>query len=384
MSSKDNIKAEEGLIGQVINDRYRIEGLLGRGNVGVVYRANDQRENRQVAIKIIKVDLTEQGMKTRFEHDADIVAKIEHPNAVTIYDHGLLGTGGGYFAMEFIEGKTLRDLLRDMKTLPLAQALNYTKQICAPVSMAHKLGVTHRDLKPENIMLPNSGGGQKLKVIDFGLAKLKEGVGASKANLTSAGEVMGTPCYMSPEQCLGTGVDERTDIYAIGIVLYEMLAGKPPFEGNFFSVLRMHMSKPIPSIREAAPDVPTSVETLLNQLLDKEKDKRPASVDEVLQKIDALEKSVTGAPQSAAVSQSATQPASVPGAKQPVVASAPVAAPTTTPVSAPPQTSRPSEKPASRSDAAVTEPDKKSNMGLIIGGVAVLVIIIIVVILAMK
>jgi eukaryotic-like serine/threonine-protein kinase len=381
MSSKDNIRAEEGLIGQVINDRYRIEGLLGRGNVGVVYRATDQRENRQVALKIIKVDLAEAGMRNRFEHDADIVAKIDHPNAVTIYDHGLLGTGGGYFAMEFIEGKTLRDLLREQKTIPLEQALNYIKQVCLPVSMAHKLGVTHRDLKPENIMLPNSGGGEKIKVIDFGLAKLKEGVGASKANLTSAGEVMGTPCYMSPEQCLGTGVDERTDIYAIGIILYEMLAGKPPFEGNFFSVLRMHMSKPIPSIREFAPDLSPAVETFLSQLLDKEKDKRPASVDEVLQRIDAL----SGAPQSAGVSQPAAQPASVQAAKpQPVASPQPVAAPKPAPAPVSPasvQPSRPSE-PAPRPTQA--EAPAKSSMGLYIGIAVVVVIIIIAIFAVMK
>jgi serine/threonine-protein kinase len=296
MSSRDNLKVEEGLVGQVINDHFRIEMLLGRGNVGVVYRATDLRQSRQVALKIIKFDLAEEGLKARFDRDASVVANIKHPNAVGIYEYGLLSLGGAYFAMEFIDGITLRDLLRKSKILSVEQALNLLKQISSAVADAHKVGVTHRDLKPENIMLPHSNSGHLVKVTDFGLAKLKEGVGQSKANLTSAGEVMGTPCYMSPEQCLGTGVDERTDIYAMGIILFEMLAGKPPFEGNFFSVLRMHMSVPLPSIRQLVPDLPKPVEDLVNELLHKEKDKRPQSAEQVVKTIEQIERMLIGAP----------------------------------------------------------------------------------------
>ncbi|MEW6733839.1 MAG: protein kinase [Acidobacteriota bacterium] len=389
MSTRDNLKAEEGLIGQLINDRFRIKALLGRGNVGVVYRATDVRDSRQVALKIIKFDLAEQGLQTRFDREANVVAQIQHPNAVTIHEYGSLNTGGGYFAMEFIEGMSLRDLLKNSRTLPLDQALSITKQIASAVSAAHKVGVIHRDLKPENVMLPASATGY-VKVTDFGLAKLKEGVGQSKANLTSAGEVMGTPCYMSPEQCLGTGVDERTDIYALGIILFEMLAGKPPFEGNFFSVLRMHMSKPLPSIREFAANVPKVVEDFINELLNKEKDQRPRSIDEVLDKIEQMQKTVLGpaattAPQSVSAPAAKVQPMAMapPSVTKPQAANPPVTTPT---VAAPPATSAASGqiKPLGQPAMQSASQQAPSNTVLYIVAAIALVIILLVAVWALK
>lgn len=291
MSTK-HLKAEEGLIGQIIHDRFRIEALLGRGNVGVVYRATDLNQSRQVAVKIIKCDLRERGLLENFNRDAQLIAEFSHPGATKIYEYGSLPTGGGYLVMEFIEGETLRDILKREHQLPALQALKYFRKICEPLAHAHSLGIQHRDLKPENIILPTLAKGEQLLVADFGLVKLKEGVEKSKANLTAAGEVMGTPSYMSPEQCLGSSIDEQTDIYALGIIFYEMLVGRPPFEGNFFVVLQMHVSKQVPSICQVVVDVPESVEQFINSLLQKEKEQRPHSMAEVLKMVDSLEQDI--------------------------------------------------------------------------------------------
>lgn len=278
--------AEEALIGQTISGRYKIESFLGKGDIGPVYSGQDIQTSSRVAIKTIQFDLSETELKERFKSDAALLSGLKHPHLAAFLDFGLLDSGGGYFVMEYVDGLRLRDKLEREKRISIDETLQIAREICDALSVAHQKGIIHMDLTPENIMYHSDS--HKWKVLDFGLAKLKENVSSSKANITAVSSLAGNAAYMSPEQGQGTSIDASTDIYSLGIIIYEMLTGTPPFQGGFLEVVRKHMIDPVPSLAAAQTDIPAPLDALVQHLLQKTKTKRPQNLEEVISAIDAL------------------------------------------------------------------------------------------------
>jgi serine/threonine protein kinase len=281
--------AVDPLLGRVIADKYRIIKVLGRGGMGSVYEGQHLLLDRTVAIKVLRGNIAaDERAATRFIREAKAAAKIEHPNAVTIYDFGVLQDGNAYLVMEFIRGCSLRQILYQEKQIPTAQCVEWIAQVCGALEVAHQQGIIHRDLKPENIMLKsNPDGTITVKVVDFGLAKLVTGDGedASSKHLTQTGEVMGTPHYMAPEFYDADLIDKRADIYAIGVILYEMLTGDTPFTGTMQSVIGGHLfKKPEPLLNRQAGISPALNEVVL-AALHKQKDLRIGSAAELAQRL---------------------------------------------------------------------------------------------------
>ncbi len=280
---------EDPLVGQVIDGRYQIESVLGEGGMGLVYRARHVALGKPLAIKVLRPDVSKDDqMIARFKQEAQSASAIGNEHIIDITDFGTLPDGSTYFVMEFLDGRDLTDLIETEGRLPVPRALHIAKQICMALGAAHERGIVHRDLKPDNIFLIRRGRDQDfVKVLDFGIAK----VGGTASKLTRAGQVFGTPHYMSPEQCAGRGVDHRTDIYALGIILYELLTGNVPFDAdNLMGILTKHLyEEPVPP-SQAAPDagIPPEVEQVVLKCLVKDANKRYASMDEVLADMEAI------------------------------------------------------------------------------------------------
>jgi serine/threonine protein kinase len=222
------------LIGVVVDGKYRVEALLGEGGMGVVYRATQIRLERTVALKVMRGDYARESTRPeRFKREALAIARIKHPNAITVYDFGVCPAAGAYFVMELLEGRSLRAALQEKGSFAPAAAVELMAGICDAVDAAHAAGVVHRDLKPANIFLESlPDGAVAVKVLDFGIAKLVATPGQAPKELTVDGAAVGTPLYMSPEQCDGLSVDARSDVYALGCLAYELLAGRPPFRAG--------------------------------------------------------------------------------------------------------------------------------------------------------
>jgi len=256
----------------VIDDKYRIEGKLGEGAMGIVYRGVQINLGRRVAIKVMRGDFTAEPRRAeRFKREALAVARVKHPNAVTVYDFGVAPEVGAYCVMEYLEGVSLREELTVSHTLPVESVVELMDQICAAVDAAHSAGVIHRDLKPSNIMLERLGDGAvAAKVLDFGIAKLVAPGDLANHQLTVDGAAVGTPLYMSPEQCDGLLVDARSDVYALGCVCYEMLVGRPPFRASSEAAIFIkHMTRFPRSPSDLNPDVPTSFDGVVLRALAK-------------------------------------------------------------------------------------------------------------------
>lgn len=226
---------------RTIERRYRLDQLIGRGGMGAVYQAADLRLNRNVAVKILGSSFFGEAQALRrFEHEAQTSARLIHPNIITIHDYGVLNTGGAYLVMELVAGETLRSILKRGGGVPALLAADWLDQILGAVGAAHTAGVIHRDLKPDNIFITNGDKGQRIaKVLDFGLAKIKQLEGSDSASptavpLTTPGAVMGTFGYMSPEQLMGGVVNERSDLFSLGVIAVEMLTGERPFQGKTY------------------------------------------------------------------------------------------------------------------------------------------------------
>ncbi|TPV92985.1 MAG: PEGA domain-containing protein [Myxococcales bacterium FL481] len=214
-------------VGTTIANRYRVTRVIGEGGMGVVYEAFDRQVERQVAIKLVRRgSLSDAKYMTRFRRELEVTASLRHPSTVRVFEHGETKDGRPYMVMELLTGRCLADVLEEGRIDEL-QALQFARQIAESLSEAHDRGIFHRDLKPDNIYIETVGVTTVIKVLDFGIAG---GIDANR--LTRAGEVFGTPQYMSPEQCNGQALDHRTDIYSLGCVLYEMLEGDPPFRAE--------------------------------------------------------------------------------------------------------------------------------------------------------
>ena len=268
------------MIGSTIS-HYRVVERLGRGAMGLVYKAQDLKLERPVAIKFISREVAlNPEQRTRFEREARTASLLDHANICTIYEFGETPEGELYIVMGFCPGENLRTRL-ERGPLPLKQAVNIAEQIALGLAKAHSMGVVHRDIKPANIMLLPDGG---VKIVDFGLAKLPRDIG-----LTNTGGVVGTVPYMSPEQLRGDPLDRRTDIWSWGVTLYEMLAGDRPFEaGSEATIMRSIMDLEPPSLAARRPDVPLALDQLVLQTLKKNRVQRPDNGTELVEILRSL------------------------------------------------------------------------------------------------
>ncbi|RME81633.1 MAG: serine/threonine protein kinase, partial [Planctomycetota bacterium] len=261
---------------------YKVEEILGQGGMGVVYKALQKSLDRRVAIKFLPLAYDEE-LRKRFLLEARMAAKVNHPNIVTIYTFGIANESLPYFVMEYIEGKGLKDIIHENKRIPFQQIVDYAIQMAEALDYAHEQGVIHRDIKPANIMVTKRG---HIKIMDFGLAKTK----SHFASLTQSGDILGTPYYMSPEQAQGkTDIDERSDIYSLGVVLYEMITGIKPFKGDSSHVvLYKHIyESPLPPSQFVA-NLHLSLETIVLKCLEKDPSQRFQSAKELLRTLQSL------------------------------------------------------------------------------------------------
>jgi serine/threonine-protein kinase len=274
------------LVGRVVGGRFKVIALLARGGMGKVYRAEQAPLGRICALKVLNPDYAgeqDPEFHKRFFLEASVASKLTHPNTVTIFDYGRTDDDIYYMAMEYLEGHTLHRAIREAGCLPEERTVRIARQVCRALREAHSLGVIHRDLKPANIFLTMHGDeADFVKILDFGLVKNVVGKGE---DLTQTGMFMGSPKYMSPEQIRGDRVDTRTDIYALGIILYEMLTGKVPFDRpNSVNILMAHVHEVAPTMREMNPRIsvsPALAETVA-ACMEKDPARRLRSMDEVL------------------------------------------------------------------------------------------------------
>ncbi|MCK9461278.1 MAG: protein kinase [Proteobacteria bacterium] len=291
LAELDEKKLEDPLVGTTIDGRYNVEKKLGEGGMGVVYLAKHAVIGNKCALKILRGELTGEGeVSERFIQEARAAAAIGNDHIIQITDFGQLPDGAAYFVMEFLDGKALHDVIGDCPKMEPKRALNIMVQCCEGLAAAHASDIVHRDLKPDNIFLVRKGGVDDfVKVLDFGIAKVQAGEGGKR--LTKTGMIFGTPQYMSPEQAAGSGVDARTDIYSLGIIMYEMLCGHVPFEADtFMGVLTKHLyEEPIPPRRLVPPiDMPHNLEAVLLKAIAKKPDKRYQSMDEFAEDLRAV------------------------------------------------------------------------------------------------
>jgi serine/threonine protein kinase len=273
-------KAPHGLLGQTIDQRYRVESLLGEGGMGLVYRVTHTHLNKPLAIKVLRRENTrDPEVLARFRREAESASAIGNEHIVDISDFGVLEDGSTYFVMECLEGIDLIDAIDAAQRMPEQRAIQIAMQVCRALGAAHDTGIVHRDLKPENVFLIRRDETEDfVKVLDFGIAKVANG----PKRLTRAGEVLGTPHYMSPEQCEGDNVDHRTDIYALGVLMYEMVTGHVPHDADtMMGILTKQMYEdPIPP-KVRVPQVSEQLERLIMRCLEKKPDQRYQTMHEI-------------------------------------------------------------------------------------------------------
>ena len=378
-------------IGTVLDGKYRLDAFLSQGGMGAVYRATHVMLNKKVAVKLINPELvTSSEIVRRFQREARAATTLSHPNIVSVYDLGQTAEGTLYIAMEFVDGPSLKSVIESGGPIPPMRTLTIMRQLASALSLAHKHGIIHRDLKPHNVMLARTEDGQQVaKLVDFGIAKtFDEGT-----QLTVAGFSPGTPQYMAPEQAEGRVVDARSDLYSLGIVLYEMLTGDVPFNATSTpSVLIKHIKEapPPPSVKNPRVVIPPTLETITLRCLAKNPDERFQTADELgaalAHEAEALVASaasmqatlaVPGAP--ARLADAATLPMSAP----PTAASTAPTAPTVkaqppAPVMSSdtrPTAGAPPVSPALVADAAMAAAPKKGATNPVFVGVLVLMAI---------
>lgn len=268
---------------RLLAGRYELIEKIGEGGMAIVYKAKCRLLNRYVAIKILRPEFTkDEQFVENFRRESQAAAGLSHPNIVSVYDVGQEGNIH-FIVMELVEGKTLSKLIEEKGRLDYKEAINITRQVASALSLAHKNQIVHRDIKPHNILITNTG---VAKLADFGIAKA---VSASTI-IGGNNKVMGSVHYFSPEQARGAYVDERSDIYSLGIVLYEMLTGKVPFDGdNPISIALMHINDPMPPVSAEVPGIPPQLEKIIMKATDKYQTNRYRTADEMIEDLDNIE-----------------------------------------------------------------------------------------------
>jgi serine/threonine protein kinase len=304
-------------LGAIVAGRFAVLGLIGAGSMGTVYRARHEAMGRDVALKVVRADrLLDAQAKARFQQEAHAMSLLASPYTVTVYDFGEVRAASGdpegidgslYLAMELLDGESVGDRLKRLGRLELHEAMLIVRHALASLAEAHEKGVVHRDLKPDNLLVTRASNGEPLcKVLDFGIAKLLNSDGRVDVLETQAGTVFGTPRYMSPEQAQGRKLDARSDLYALGVILYHMLAGRPPFTDDDAVVVMAHHIKTIPKRPTEVCEglrIPLLLEELLMQVLDKDPARRPQSALAFLASLDRVVGSpVDGSVETAVVS----------------------------------------------------------------------------------
>ncbi|HEY3070463.1 MAG TPA: protein kinase [Gaiellaceae bacterium] len=269
------------LIGQLIGGRYEIEELVAVGGMSSVYRARDTVLERPVALKVLHEHLSsDPEYVERFRREARAIAQLNHPNIVTVIDRGEF-EGREFIVFEHVNGETLKETVEREGQLPVQRALALTHQVARGLALAHDHGVVHRDVKPQNVLLDESGGA---KVTDFGIARSLD----PEDELTETGTLLGTSDYIAPEQATGGPVDERSDQYSLGVLLYELLTAEVPYSGDgFMAVAMRHVKDPVPSVRERRPDVPPRVDAIVARAMAKRPQDRFPSVAAMMAAIEA-------------------------------------------------------------------------------------------------
>jgi serine/threonine-protein kinase len=278
--------------GHVLADRYEVLSTLGKGGMGVVYRARDQKLDETVAVKVLRPDVLREdpSLLERFKQELKLARRITQRNVLRTHDFGET-SGTPYISMEYLEGVTLKDLIRGKGALPVPVGLRIAKQMGLGLDAAHQQGVVHRDIKPQNMLiLPETG---DLKIMDFGIARVSAVQGAD-SGLTTAGTVMGTPDYMAPEQAQGQPADFRSDIYSLGVVLFEIFTGKLPFSGDSaMSVVLSHIRSTPPRPREVNPRLPERLEAVILKAMEKDPANRYQAVADLLDDLDDVSARLT-------------------------------------------------------------------------------------------
>ncbi|MBN1223106.1 MAG: protein kinase, partial [Candidatus Aminicenantes bacterium] len=268
--------------GSLFAGRYEVIEEIGRGGMGAVFRVVDKKINEEVALKVLKPEISSDGQTIeRFKNELKLARKITHKNVCRMYDLNE-AEGVPYITMEFVAGEDLKSLIGRAGRLSIEKAVSIARQICEGLIEAHNLGVVHRDLKPQNIMIDRKG---NARIMDFGIART---IGASE--LTEAGAVIGTPHYISPEQVEGKAPDQRTDIYALGVILYEMVTGQLPFQAeSALSLALKHLQESPRSPRELNPTVPESLSRLIIKCLEKDREQRYQSAGDLLSALSKIQ-----------------------------------------------------------------------------------------------
>jgi eukaryotic-like serine/threonine-protein kinase len=284
------------LVGTVVAGRYKVIKQLGEGGMGAVYLAEHAAIEKKVALKVLHPEYATKGdIVTRFQQEAISASRIKHPNVLEVFDFGQLDDGSFFLAMEFLEGNDLADEIQKTRVLDGERGLRYALQICRALAAAHEKGVVHRDMKPENVFLQRTSDGEDIvKIVDFGIAQLRTNeeaaAGAKQRRLTRTGMIFGTPEYMSPEQAAGRHADQRADVYAVGIILYEMFTGAVPFTGEtFLGVLAKHLNEVPPAMSAVYPDLLLSQEfqNVIYRALEKNPDERFQTMAELSRALQA-------------------------------------------------------------------------------------------------
>jgi eukaryotic-like serine/threonine-protein kinase len=278
------------LVGMELSGRYRLDAQIGAGGMSTVYRAFDLTLERTVAVKIMHREIaSDSDQLERFRREAKAVARLGHPHIVGVIDAGE-EDGRPYIVLEYVEGETLKSRIRRMGRLPIDEAVAYSIEIARALGCAHANDIVHRDIKPQNVLIDNEG---SAKVTDFGIARSLQDEG-----LTADGRVLGTTDYVSPEQALGHDVDGRSDIYSLGVVLFEMLTGAVPFQGeNQVSVAMKHVREDLPDIQRRRPEVSATLASVLDRMTEKDVDRRYQDVDTLVADLEealAIETARTG------------------------------------------------------------------------------------------
>jgi serine/threonine-protein kinase len=291
--------ADDPLLGQTLAEKYFIEQLIKRGGMGSVYRGKHVMMDKTVAIKVLRPSLAgDDVIVARFSREAKAASRISHPHAVSVTDFGEAENGVVFLVMEYLDGRTLKDVIRSEGPMTLDRAVEIVRQVSGALDAAHQQGVIHRDLKSDNIMLSQTNGGDWSKVLDFGIAKIQQPEGVRDNDITAANLVIGTPQYMAPEQCSQTSpIDARSDVYSLGVIVYEMLAGRVPFTGDSPTVIMMkQVGDEPPSVLDARPDLPASIDNLIKKALAKQPADRFQTAGELSE---ALTKAAAGAGEAA-------------------------------------------------------------------------------------